>query len=45
MTNGGTHGNAGKKKPTARKATQKDPKASLKRKNLLPPALNVEKNR
>ena len=45
MTNGGTHDRVGKKKTAARKATPKNPKTSLKRKNLVPPALASEKNR
>jgi hypothetical protein len=46
MTNGGNaHGRTGKKKPGGRKAKPRDPKASLKRRNLVPAALAAEKTR
>ena len=45
MTNGGPHP-APRKTPAAKKAAkQKDQKASLKRKNLLPAATNGDKGR
>jgi hypothetical protein len=46
MLNGGNaHGRSGKKKPGGRKAKSRDPKASMKRRNLVPPGLAAEKSR
>jgi hypothetical protein len=46
MTNGGNaHGRTGKKKQSGRKAKPRDPKASLRRRNLVPAGLAAEKSR